>query len=132
MRMSGQSFSILLSAIIMKKKNTLQYYHLLLIGIVIVILISCGKDETPSLPAPIPEFYSAIAVGQTHAIALDQQGTLWAWGDDFFGELGNGKGGGIFIRVMTGTVFSAIAAGGSQCFAIEPDGTLWAWGWNIW
>jgi hypothetical protein len=33
----------------------------------------------------------AIAVGQTHSIALKSDGTVWAWGDNTYGQLGDGS-----------------------------------------
>jgi alpha-tubulin suppressor-like RCC1 family protein len=115
----------------MKNKINIRVYHLLLLGFGILFFNSCSKDETTQ--PETPEFYKAIAAGNNHALALDQNGTLWAWGDNYYGELGNGtREGGKFSPIRKDKIFSTIAAGGPQTFAIEPDGTLLGCGWNIW
>lgn len=71
-----------------------------------------------------------------HSLALKKDGTVWAWGSNRYGELGDGTttakstpvqvvglGGSGYL---TGVV--AIAAGGHHCLALKSDGTVWAWG----
>jgi len=79
----------------------------------------------------------AIATGQFHSLALCSDGTLAAWGYNFYGQLGNGvtsnspapvavsKTG-----VLSGKTVIAIAAGTYHSFALCSDGTLAAWGYN--
>ncbi|HTK25922.1 MAG TPA: hypothetical protein VL327_05145, partial [Pyrinomonadaceae bacterium] len=76
----------------------------------------------------------AIAAGEAHSLALASDGTLWAWGSNAYGELGNGtidppgvEGIATPIQVPISGV-AAIAAGGNLSFAIKTDGTVWAWG----
>ncbi|CAK0771007.1 hypothetical protein CCP4SC76_5400003 [Gammaproteobacteria bacterium] len=33
-----------------------------------------------------------IAAGESHSLALKQDGSLWAWGKNDFGQLGDGTG----------------------------------------
>ena len=58
----------------------------------------------------------AISVGQTHAMALKSDGTVWSWGDNTYGELGNGSGDPSNVPVQaTGlTNVIAISAGGGN------------------
>lgn len=61
--------------------------------------------------------------------------TPWAWGDNRFGQLGDGtsRSSEVPVRVspLTGlTRAVAIAAGGSHSLALAPDGSVWAWGGN--
>lgn len=74
-----------------------------------------------------------IAAGAYHSMALDSAGKVWAWGYNFFGQLGDGtKQGRIFpVRVGTLSGVVAIAAGGYHSLAIKADGTAWAWGDNF-
>jgi len=81
----------------------------------------------------------AIAAGDKHSLALKEDGTVWAWGKNNYGQLGNGstEESSIPVQVMVdpeiGTVLTdvkAIAAGQGHSFALKNDGTLWAWGWN--
>jgi alpha-tubulin suppressor-like RCC1 family protein len=80
----------------------------------------------------------AIAAGYHHTVALRADGTLWAWGINEFGALGNGMAGTAYPyastntpqRVGTNSDWQAIAAGGRHTVALRTDGTIWAWGDN--
>ncbi|MCL5057355.1 MAG: chitobiase/beta-hexosaminidase C-terminal domain-containing protein [Actinobacteria bacterium] len=80
----------------------------------------------------------AVAAGYQHAAALRADGTVWTWGVNFYGELGDGTGdprstpvpvrGPDGIGFLTDVV--AIAAGNEHTLALKSDGTVWAWGKN--
>lgn len=79
----------------------------------------------------------AIAAGQFHNLALCTDGTLAAWGYNFYGQLGNGLTSDSSTPVavsktgvLTGKTIIAIAAGTYHSFALCSDGTLAAWGYN--
>jgi alpha-tubulin suppressor-like RCC1 family protein len=74
--------------------------------------------------------YTAVAAGLRHTLALKADGSLWAWGDNSQGQLGDGSGTSRLSPVLVGTGFVAIAAGDTHSLAIKADGTLWAWGSN--
>jgi len=60
----------------------------------------------------------AIAAGANQSLALKGNGTVVAWGDDYYGE----------TNVPTGlTNVVAIAAGGYYSLALKGDGTVVAW-----
>jgi hypothetical protein len=77
---------------------------------------------------------TAIACGQSHSLALKSDGTVWAWGFGYFGQLGDGNFylgiGGVATPVqvtgLSGVV--AIAGGAQHSLALKSDGTVWAWG----
>jgi alpha-tubulin suppressor-like RCC1 family protein len=74
----------------------------------------------------------AIAAGGTHTLALKEDGTVWSWGTNTYGELGDGtnvqKTSPVQVSTLTGVV--AIAAGGYHSLALTSTGTVWAWGRN--
>ena len=73
----------------------------------------------------------AIAAGSEHTVALKSDGTLWAWGYNVQGQLGNGtlSDSNTPVEVSGGDdTWTAIAAGGYQTRALKSDGTLWWWG----
>jgi alpha-tubulin suppressor-like RCC1 family protein len=77
----------------------------------------------------------AIAAGSSHALALKEDGTVWAWGDNFFGELGDGTHGAKAdspkpVRVSDLKGVGAIEGGGWFSLALKTDGSVWAWGYN--
>ncbi|WP_243467574.1 RCC1 domain-containing protein [Acetivibrio straminisolvens] len=74
----------------------------------------------------------AIAAGETHSVALKSDGTVWTWGGNFYGELGNGTTTYILEpRKVEGLEdIVAIDAGSSHTVALKADGTVWVWGKN--
>jgi alpha-tubulin suppressor-like RCC1 family protein len=75
-----------------------------------------------------------VATGYTHSLGVKSDGTLWAWGSNFYGTLGQGYASNINItspiRVGTATNWSKVSVGGKHSVAIKTDGSLWAWGNN--
>jgi alpha-tubulin suppressor-like RCC1 family protein len=72
--------------------------------------------------------------GQTVALLAD--GTVWAWGNDTWSQLGNGgttdAGSPVRVTPPAGVTYTAVASGGSTSYALDTTGTVWAWGhgWN--
>jgi alpha-tubulin suppressor-like RCC1 family protein/type II secretory pathway pseudopilin PulG len=75
---------------------------------------------------------TAISVGQSFCLALKADGTVWAWGYNKYGQLGDGTTTNRSLPVqakgLTGMV--GIAAGDLHSLAVKQDGTVWAWGFN--
>jgi len=73
-----------------------------------------------------------IAVGGGHSVALKSDGTVWAWGLNVWGQLGDGTTTNhrTPVQVSGLTRVTAIAAGMSHTVALKSDGTVWAWGAN--
>jgi YD repeat-containing protein len=65
-------------------------------------------------------------------VAVKTDGTLWAWGYNGFGELGDGTTTQRVtpVQVGTDTRWASVAAGQWHTVAVKTDGTLWAWGNN--
>jgi alpha-tubulin suppressor-like RCC1 family protein len=78
--------------------------------------------------------WSKVSLGiTTHALAVKTDGTLWAWGGNFFGALGLNNTTDYSSPKQVGslTTWSKVTASYFYSFAIKTDGTLWAWGYNI-
>jgi hypothetical protein len=75
---------------------------------------------------------TAVAAGWYHSLALSSNGTVWGWGDNEYGELGNGTNTSTqsAVQVAGLTNVTAIAAGYYYSLALRSDGTVWAWGYN--
>ncbi|SHK21757.1 Alpha-tubulin suppressor [Desulfatibacillum alkenivorans DSM 16219] len=79
----------------------------------------------------------AVAAGFAHSLALGVDGTVWAWGDNEFGQLGDCSD---YDRKAPVQVMQsvdkpldnvvAIAAGRAFSLALTRDGEVWAWGNN--
>ncbi len=74
----------------------------------------------------------AIAAGWTHSLALRSDGTVWAWGHNYRGKLGDGTTTDRYVpvQVLNLTNIRAIAGGHDHSLAVAMDGTVWAWGSN--
>src|SRR3954465_9353884 len=80
----------------------------------------------------------AGAGGGSHALALKNDGTLWAWGYNLSGQLGTTSGDNCNgeacsahpIQVPGLANVTAIAAGLDSSLAVKGDGSVWAWGNN--
>ena len=74
----------------------------------------------------------AIGAGDVHSIAARADGTVWAWGNNGYGQLGDGS----TTRRLTAVQVTglsdvvAVAAGENHSVALKQDGTVWAWGNN--
>jgi alpha-tubulin suppressor-like RCC1 family protein len=84
------------------------------------------------VPAQIGTGYSAISAGADYTLALKQDGTLWAWGDNSAGQLGDGTTTRRLIPIQIVGNFVSIAAGTRFSAALKADGSLWVWGNTIW
>lgn len=67
-----------------------------------------------------------------HIVALKNNGTLWAWGRNVFGQLGNGTTTDEPqpVQIATASNWASVSAGDGFTVARKSDGTLWAWGRN--
>lgn len=76
--------------------------------------------------------WQTIVAGHGHTVALKTDGTLWAWGNNFSGQLGNGStlDKNIPTQVGTDNNWQNVAAGMLHTVALKKDGTLWTWGKN--
>lgn len=76
--------------------------------------------------------WQTIVAGDGHTVALKADGTLWACGNNFSGQLGNGTtfGKNIPTQVGSDSDWQTVMAGKLHTVALKKDGTLWAWGKN--
>jgi len=86
-----------------------------------------------SSPVQIPgTTWSEVDVGETYFMAaIKTDGTLWTWGYNQSGELGQNSNSTSHRSSpvqIPGTTWSSIAASNERCHAIRTDGTLWSWG----
>lgn len=73
--------------------------------------------------------FAAVAAGAGHTLAVKSDGTLWAWGRNSGGELGDGTKTQRPSPVQVGSGFRSVAAN-TNSYAEKSDGTLLAWGPN--
>lgn len=75
---------------------------------------------------------SKIAAGYGYSIALNEDGTLWSWGYNSNGQLGDGTtiNRSTPVAVMDMKDVKEVAAGNEHTVALKNDGTVWSWGYN--
>jgi len=96
-----------------------------------------GDGTESDVPAKVKiDNVKAISAGCDHNLALKENGTIWAWGANTFGQLGNGTSGlgtesDVPVKVANiGTGVKQIAAGGDFSLALMKNGTVKSWGRN--
>ena len=73
-----------------------------------------------------------VATSKTHTMAIKADGSLWAWGRNASGQLGDGTTTNRLtpIRIGVDTNWGHVSATMGHTVAIKTDGSLWAWGNN--
>ena len=90
-----------------------------------------GLAQTALTESSVEPQWNQISIGLSHAIALRSDGTLWAWGGNAGGQLGDGTTINQSSPVQIGTSsWIQVATGYGSSYAIKRDGTLWSWGIN--
>jgi alpha-tubulin suppressor-like RCC1 family protein len=90
--------------------------------------------SSPNTPSAVPvgaaTDWAGLALGGRHTCALRAGATLWCWGDNTDGQLGDGRtvSRPAPARVAGGGAWAEVAAGEDATCGIRPDGTLWCWG----
>jgi alpha-tubulin suppressor-like RCC1 family protein len=93
---------------------------------------STESSASPQLVSGISGTITQVAAGWYHSLALGSDGTVWAWGDNQYGELGDGNFTQSDTPVKLGlSNVTQIAAGDDWSLALRSDGTVWAWGNNL-
>jgi alpha-tubulin suppressor-like RCC1 family protein len=96
-----------------------------------------GNNTTISKSSPIQTIaggtnWKQVACGYKHLAAIKTDGTLWAWGLNSSGQLGDNTTADKFspVQTITGGTNWKQVTGGYHTAAIKTDGTLWTWGYN--
>lgn len=75
--------------------------------------------------------WKIIGAGYEHTLAIKNNGSLWAWGQNLEGKVGDGTMANRINgpkQIGTATNWATVAAGYTHSLAVTTDGKLWAWG----
>jgi alpha-tubulin suppressor-like RCC1 family protein len=93
-----------------------------LVDVLNPVRITVGADD-----------WKNINIGFAHTAAVKNDGTLWTWGLNDFGQLGNGtttRSASPIQIILGDNNWKQVSCGRSHTAAVKNDGTLWAWGRN--
>ncbi|MCL2200101.1 MAG: stalk domain-containing protein [Defluviitaleaceae bacterium] len=107
---------------------------------VYIYTASDGISPMPTSPSemaddavlPIGHFNTTFSTLNGHSMAIDSTGTLWGWGNNSYGQIGDGTtiNRSTPVRIM-GNVVSVITSFDTT-MTITANGVLYAWGANPW
>jgi alpha-tubulin suppressor-like RCC1 family protein len=99
-----------------------------------------ATNSTSNKLTPVTTFaggtnWKQVSSADRHTSAVKTDGTLWIWGRNNFGQLGNNSTLSTFSSVNTpittfagGTDWKQVSCGKEHTSGIKTDGTLWTWG----
>ncbi|HEY4938088.1 MAG TPA: cell wall anchor protein, partial [Actinomycetota bacterium] len=93
-----------------------------------------NKAVPVAAAAPANANITAVSAGWDHSLALSVTGTVYAWGQNRWGQLGDGtlvdKNAPVAVGFPAGTVITAIAAGAYFSLSLDSSGQVWGWGFS--
>lgn len=95
-------------------------------------VVDVVEDAYSPVRVGVDNDWTAVAAGGYYSLALKQGGSLWAWGDNRYGQMGIGTKDHELspVRVGPDDDWAAVHAGVHHVCAVKLNGTLWAWGLN--
>lgn len=89
-------------------------------------------EGTPSqsIPVKIMDNVSCVGAAFDHAVVVKTDGTLWTWGANSYGKIGDGTHNdrGLPVKIMDGVSYAS--CGYDHTVAVKSDGSVWTWGRN--
>lgn len=89
-------------------------------------------SNTPVEITGLSNIIRVASNGSGHSLALKNDGSVWAWGNNDHGQLGDGTyvNKDLPFMIALPANIKAIGVGEDISFAIRSDGIVFAWGWN--
>jgi alpha-tubulin suppressor-like RCC1 family protein len=88
-------------------------------------------NHTPQIIDHNIENYRSIDAGDSHLLVIKQDGSLWVFGNNDYGQLGTGDNDSVYDRLITKDTYQnwvKVAAGSRHSLAINTIGVLYGWG----
>src|SRR4051812_6343924 len=80
-----------------------------------------------------PDTWADVSVGSLHTCAVRPTGTLWCWGWNLYGQLGQGdhRNRNVPTQVGIDSDWAAVELGEWHTCGLRTDHSLWCWGYNV-
>lgn len=97
--------------------------------------LGLGNNKNFDSPQKVQGLHNIIQVacGDSHTLALDEEGTVFAFGQNSYGQLGSGIDWDDYLeplKLKFPEKIDYIACGNSSSAAITESGVLYTWGWG--
>ena len=93
------------------------------------LYIQYGSDPVPN-PTPTKTTVKKVIFNGLSTYAIKSDSSLWAWGQNAYGELGVGNTTEQHSPVKVLDNVTTITTNEFSTFAVKKDNSLWAWGYN--
>ena len=99
-------------------------------------LLEISDNTEGEIQPPLPESWAYLSAGRGHTVAIGADGSLWAWGENSAGQLGDSTTIDRLRPIRIGAYYdwASVSAGqrnwDAHTAAIRTDGSLWTWGSN--
>ena len=107
-------------------------------------IVTANQENTDNIGViqveVVPETENEITISPnvitngSHTISLRTDGKVFTWGDNTYGQLGNGtvktSDEPVEVTFPEGTIITQIAAGENHNVALDSNGNVWTWGRN--
>lgn len=109
--------------------------HFLILVTVFTGISECGGDLLKvhaATPASDTDILQTVSLGEALCGAIQEDGSLWMWGGNYFGQVGDGTNTSKSRPVQITSIgkVESVAVGGLHSAAVTEDGKLYTWGCN--
>ncbi len=97
-----------------------------------VIVLGEGSAAVEVAVEVVHHYWKETVTGISYTLAIKDDGSLWAWGANNYGQLGDGTRNDrtVPVPIAVGKKWKHVAASQYFSMGIQEDGTLWGWGRN--
>ena len=96
-------------------------------------ILALGSQGGVSIPLPVAGAWNSVSSGLAHTCGIMNDLSLWCWGDNSSGQLGDGTQNSASAPIAVGVpgqAWASVSTGSAHTCALAADGTLWCWGDN--